>query len=194
MLINYTVNETLYVIGRGINAIELKERLKQDRVENIKLILTEEFFELPDHSQCIVGIWDVTYRKEFIEASKNKPMRWVSYVHDKAFVSDLTSIGPGVVVYPFAYIGYGVKIGNFGMIGQHTNIGHGTQLGQNNVVCPGSIFGGSVVTGANVMFNISSLIKDKTTVVGDVTFLMGSIIKKDIETPGTYYGDRRAAR
>lgn len=192
MLINYIISDTLYVVGRGINSTELHDRLQKEQIGKVELITTEEFFNLPDNSQCIIGIWDVAYRKTFIESAKHKPIRWISYVHNKAFISDITGIGQGVVIYPFAYLGYGVKIGNFSMVGQHTNIGHGAHLGQNNVVCPGVVFGGSVIAGNNVLFGINCTVRDNLTIADDVTFFMGSLVSKHITGPGVYYCNRKA--
>lgn len=196
MLINYSVADTLYVIGKGINSTELHDRLQKDHVGRVELITTEEFYNLPSKSQCLIGIWDMDYRKLFVEQSlefaTQQQIQWVSYVHDKSFVSDITGIGKGVVVYPFAYIGYGVKIGDFSMIGQHTNVGHGAQLGKNNVICPGVVFGGSVKSGNNVLFGINCAVRDNLTITNDVTFFMGSLVSKHIESPGVYYGNRRA--
>jgi UDP-3-O-[3-hydroxymyristoyl] glucosamine N-acyltransferase len=191
MLVNYTINDTLYIVGRGINSTELHDRLQQEQTGKVELILAEQFFNLPDNSQCIIGIWDVDYRKTFIKDAKHKPTRWVSYIHDKSFVSDITGIGKGVVVYPFAYIGYGVKIDDFSMIGQHTNIGHGSQVGKNNVICPGVVFGGTVTSGNNVLFGINCAVRDNLSITDDVTFFMGSLVSKHIELPGIYYGNRR---
>ena len=190
MLINHNPNRPLYILGKGIASREISYFISNEINNEVLMIPLEEFANLADNSQCILSIQDINLRIDFLKKIQNFKRVWPSYIHSQAFVVDQTLIGQGVIIWPFVYIGYQVEIGDFSSIAQQCNIGHGAKLGVNSVIAPMVSIGGSAVIGNNVTFGLSCLIKDKISIVDNIEFLMDSVVTKNIDTPGRYYGNR----
>lgn len=191
MLINYSQDLPLYIIGNGVVVDGLKEYIAEETTGTIETILKEDYYALPDHSQVIVGFWNYEYRLEFFKTAFLAPMRWISYIHPMAFVAESAHIGQGTAVYPMATISNDVIVKDQCMIGCNTHIGHGTTLGFNNLMAPGTIIGGSTELGDNIYMGMNNSIKDKIFVCDNVKFNMASRVSKNVSQSGTYDGNRR---
>ena len=192
MLINYDSSKPLYLLGNGISSQEIFYFIDTEIDGEVLTIPLEDFEKLDDSSQCILSVQDINLRNEFIKKIKYFNRVWSSYIHPEAFVVNQKLVGQGVIIWPCTYIGYQVKIGNFSSIAQKCNVGHGAELGINVIMSPLVSVGGSTVIGNNVVFGLSCLIKDKISISDNTEFLMGSIVTKNIDTPGRYYGNRSA--
>ena len=191
MLINYNPDYTLYIVGTSIFAQELESWITNDITGKITSISPDEYFTLPDYSQCILGFQNIIYRKDFLLSGNRLARSWPIYIHPTAFVTDKNLINKGTVICPMAVVGYGVTIGCFGMVGIHSKLGHGDQLGDNVVISPGSNIGGTTIISNNVYFGQCSSVKDKITICSNTKFTMNSIITKSITSPGNYSGNKK---
>ena len=70
----------------------------------------------------------------------------------------------------------------------HVNIGHNCFIGEDSFIGPGTMIAGGCKIGKNCTIWQGALIKEKTSICDDVVIGMGSIVTRDIEEPGTYYG------
>jgi len=191
MLLNYNSGQPLYVIGQGISVQEIAHWIKETESIDVFPVTTEDFVNLSDNSQGIIGFWNFSYRKEFIEKIKTLKRRWPTYIHPQTYVTNQNLIGQGTVVLSMSVLGYGVSVGDFCMIGEFCKIGHNTQLGNNVVMTPGSIIGGSTKIHDNVWLGQSSSVKDQLNITNNVEFLMNSVVTKDILESGKYYGNKK---
>ena len=95
-----------------------------------------------------------------------------------------------MVNWPQVCNGIKAEIGKFSSIAQQCSIGHGSNLGQNNILCTSTVIAGSTSTEQNVFFGQCSSVKDKIKIGKDITFLMSSVVTKNIEQSGIYFGNR----
>lgn len=190
MLLNYTSNEPLYIVGNSVVTQELVFFVEQE-ISNVQQITVEEALNLPNNSQCIIGFQNLTYRINFLQKTKNLNFRWPTFIHKSAVVVEPKNLNAGIVVHPTAFVGYNVKIGNHSILCPQVTVGHGSFIGENNVVSPGTVIGGSTITGNNVFFGQASSIKNKLSIIDNVEFYMNSTVTKNIIQSGTYYGNRK---
>lgn len=193
MLSGYDPSQPLYVIGRGIGADEIAHWIYQTESVDVLRATTEEFENLAPGTQCIIGFWNMDYRRWFIDHTKNFHRKWISYVHPRAWVTDLDRIGQGTVILGMAHLCYGVQLGDFCLIGEFCNVGHGTRLGRNVVMTPNNIIAGSTVVGDDVLFLQCCSIRDKIQIANNITFSMNSIVTKNVLESGHYIHNRKVS-
>ena len=191
MLLHYTINQPIFILGNGLYSNELKIWIGNDTPTHVELVDPSNFFSIPLGSQIILGFQNLEYRKKFLFNFKIEQYHWPSFIHSSAVVTDNSSIQEGIVVNPQSVVGHRVTLEPFCNIGILSKIGHGTTLGVNTVVSPGTMIGGSTTVGRDVFFGQSCSIKDKIKICNDVYFTMNSVVKKDVVTAGTYYGNRK---
>ena len=191
MLINYDPSCCLYIIGSTEVADALQRWIPTETSGEVKIINPENFGDLEEQSQCILGFWTIEYRISFLKKYNIKNYRWPNYVHPQAFVSETNLFGQGVVIYPMSYVGNDAQIGDFCTIGQLVSIGHSTKLGNQCVVNPGTIIGGSTQIGDYVSFGQSCSVRDKISICDNTKFHMSSTVTKSVTKPGTYYSNRK---
>lgn len=192
MLLFHDLTQPLYIVGTTISAIELVAAVSAEGVI-AKIIAPEDVDTLSPGSYCMLGFWNLEFRKKFLTTKNCYNYQWSSFIHPNASVANLTSIGQGVVVHAMSTVGVNAQIENFCIIGPHAHVGYNTKLGVNTVVCPGSIITGSVTIGNNVFVGQSSSIKDKVSIVDNVTLAMSSVVTRDINKSGQYYHNRLIA-
>jgi len=194
MLLGHDPGQPLYVIGRGIGADEIAFWIHQTESVEVHRVTTEEFQNLPRGAQCIIGFWNMEYRQWFLNQIKVSDHRWISYVHPRAWVTNIDCIGQGTVILGMAHLCYGVTLGDFCLIGEFCNVGHGTRLGNNVIMTPNNIIAGSTTVGDDVLFLQCCSIRDKITIANQVTFCMNSVVTKDIREPGHYMHNRKVSK
>lgn len=190
MLLYHDTKQPLYIVGTTVSAAELVAVISQHSGVVANMIAPDELESLPAGSYCMLGFWNIEFRKKFLTTKNCYNYQWPSFIHPMAVVSNTNDVGPGCVIHPMSVVGYNTKIGSFCIVGPHSHIGYNTTLGINTVVCPGSIITGSVKVGSNVFVGQSSSIKDKVSIADNVTLAMSSVVTKDINTPGQYYHNR----
>lgn len=192
MLLHFDYNEPIYVVGDGLYTHELVEYLLLDTM-HVRLVSKEEYFVLPNDSQCVIGFHNMEYRTRFLNESSHLIRRWPSFIHPNGTVSKSATFGKGVTIGPMNYVGYGAVVADFCSTGPFVHIGHGASLGNNCIVNQFSAVGGSTVVGDNVEIGQSSTIKDKISICSDVQICMTSAVTKPITMPGKYFGNKRVS-
>lgn len=178
-------------MGTGAYAKELESWMHSEGHNQIQCVDHDHVNIIPLGSQVMVAFVNMQYRKNFFRKTPMNNYTWPAFVHSTALVTDLSSISPGVIVNPMSIVGHGAVLKDFCWIGTLSKIGHQSCLGQNTVVTSGTIIGGSTKIGSDVFFAQTCSIKDKINICDNASFVMNSLVKKDITKPGRYYGDRR---
>lgn len=193
MLINYTPTSPLYIIGTSVVAQEIQKWINDEtkNTVDVRLIDKDEYFKLPNGSQCLVGFANIAYRKKLFSEPEFHNRSWVGFIHSSSIVTNVEKVGIGAVIQPMVFTGFNVAIGNFCWVTSFSHIGHGTSIGNNVVINPGTIIAGSTLIGSNVLIGQSSSVKDRLTIGNDIEFCMNSIVSKDITESGKYYGNKR---
>jgi len=191
MLLYFDPTDPLYVIGNGIYTSELIEYVQEEFSGVVYKISREEFFDLQDDEQCIIGFHNIEYRISFLKEAEGLKRRWPSFIHPNGTASRLADYGKGITIGPMNYIGYGATISDFCSTGPFVHVGHGAELGQNCIINQFSAVGGSTVIGNNVEIGQSSTIRDKISICSNVQICMTSVVTKTITEPGKYFGNKR---
>ena len=74
-------------------------------------------------------------------------------------------------------------------IGAKVNIAHNNDIGENTVIAVGVITNGSVKIGKNCWISSGVLIRNGVSICDDVVIGLGSVVIKDINSPGIYVGN-----
>lgn len=191
MLLNYTSNQNIYVIGTGPYAQELKCWLQHDIVTMVELVHHDDFCSVPIGSQILLGFQNLEYRKNFLSNVVVSQYSWPTFIHSSAVVACMSALLQGTVINPQAVIGYGATLGEFCNIGILSKVGHRATIGTNTVISPGTMIGGSTTIGHDVFFGQSCSIKDKITICNNAYFAMSSVVSKDVSESGRYFGNRK---
>jgi len=181
----------LHIIGTGGLAREMAHWITQNNQINIQFVEPNQFSQIPKSSYCVIGFAIPEYRKKFFDTYDIESMIWPYFIHPTVFLGGKNTIGRGTVIYPNVYIGHESHLGEFVFVHQKVNIGHNCQIGNHNLINPTTSIGGGTVLGENVNIGMSTTIKDLVTVCNNCEFLMTSVVTKNIDNPGQYYGNRK---
>lgn len=192
MLINFDADEVLYVIGTGISARGIQQWIQSETQIEVKLIERWQLTEISKNSQCVVGFNSMDYRLMLLSDPACENIRWITYIHPSSNIAtSMDRISRGTVIDPMCHVGFETSIGKFGRLLPFCMVGHGTILGNNVVLKPNCSIGGSTNIGDNVTVGMGTIIKDKINICSDCEFLMNSVVTKNIDQPGRYYGNKR---
>jgi UDP-3-O-[3-hydroxymyristoyl] glucosamine N-acyltransferase len=81
-----------------------------------------------------------------------------------------------------------VSLGKHCHINLNSTIGHDTTLGDYVTVSPGVNISGNVHIGKNCYIGTNASIKEHINICDNTVIGMGSVVVKNIETPGIYVG------
>ena len=101
-------------------------------------------------------------------------------------IGDRVEIGPLTVIHR-SLMGV-TSIGSDCKIGSRNIITHDCKIGRDNIIDCGVIFNRGVITGVNCWFASGSIIRHYVNICDDVLIGMGSLVLKNIEKSGIYFG------
>lgn len=191
MLIDFDHDKTLYILGDAAPAIEIKNWVRAESDTNIVLVSCDDFYNLPAGSQCMLGFQTLEYRKRLLENLKVDNYQWPTFVHPKAHVERISSLGKGCVVLNFVHVGWNSIIGDFCYLATGSQISHDSKLGKNCILSPGVIIGGATTFKDNIWVGLNSSFANKIQICSDTIFTMTSVVHKSVTDPGKYYGNRK---
>jgi len=191
MILNYNLIYPLYIIGTGPFALEIKNWVSAESAGDVIVTPVNEYFLLPENSQCMIGFLTMEYRNKFLSKALEVTRIWPTFIHPTSYVNSSVSLKDGTIVGPLAAVGYGTVIGRFASIGVLSKIGHRVIIGNNVVFSPGTNVGGSTTIDDNVKFGQACSVKDNITITRNTEFSMNSIVTKHITEPGNYIGNKK---
>lgn len=100
-----------------------------------------------------------------------------------ANISQGTVIGNGAIINP------GVEIGPFAVINTGAIIDHDVHVGEHSTISPGAVVCGGVRIGSNCFVSAGVTIRDAVSVCDNVLIGAGSVVVKNIELAGVYFGN-----
>ena len=126
--------------------------------------------------------------RERIVSEELSSATFATIIHPSAIIGRTSEIGSGSVIHPNAVITSNVKIGAHTQLYTATTVGHGCEIGDFFTTAPGAVISGDCRIGDRVYFGTNSSIKQKLTVVDDVTVGLGAGVVKNITQAGVYVG------
>ena len=173
------MKKRLYLIGAGSFGREVESWIFQDIIffknydvigfldfnENALSGYPSKFSVIDDpisfnftNNDCIlVCITDSESRKNIISSLKNN-VEIISYISNKAIISEFVQIGLGSIICPNVLISTNVNIGNYNIINCGTQIGHDCIIGNYNSIMANVDLGGKVQIFDHVFIGTNSTI------------------------------------
>lgn len=143
--------------------------------------LADYFKERDNH--YLLGVGGVGIRHQLAEKLNVIGGFNDTLIASSAFISQYTSIGDAVLVFPKVTIEAGVIIGAGSLINTGAIITHETQIGSFCEIGPGAVLAGGVVLESDVFVGANATILPKIRVGKGAVIGAGTVVTKDVE-PG----------
>jgi sugar O-acyltransferase (sialic acid O-acetyltransferase NeuD family) len=188
------------LIGAGGFAREVKAQMGQ---LDMKCFVDDEYYTpMHDHpqnihpiskfnpktQQALVVIGNPHDRAEMVKKMP-EGTKYFSYIDPSAqILGNNVVIGDGCMICAGCIITTNVKIEDHAQLNLLTTIGHDCRIGSYFTTAPGVKISGNCTIGDRVYFGTSACIREKLTVVDDVTIGLNGGVVKNITEAGTYVG------
>ena len=120
--------------------------------------------------------------------ARNNGLIPLSCISRDAYIHHSSKIGQGSVIYPGVKIMGNVTIGENVIILPNAVVNHDCVIGDYSIINSGSILNGSVILGDNCYVGSGANIKEEVTICDKALIGMGSLVLKNIEEIGLFYG------
>ncbi len=140
----------------------------------------EQIFTLPNIDAVAIGIAAPKIKKIIHEKLKNKGFYFPSFISKNAWLSNMVSIGEGVIIYPGVSINYETVIEDFVIMNMNCAIGHNCHILKYCALAPGVNLAGftkieecvdvgiGVSTRQNILIGANAVIGGQTMVVKNI--------------------------
>ena len=127
----------------------------------------------------IIALGDLQHRRNCIERDgRLAPAAMV--LHPRAFVSPLSTIGPGVFVGPQAVVHTLAHIGPHSIVNTGAIIEHECRIGANCHIAPGSVLGGRVSIGDDTLIGLGARVLPNLTIGRNCTIGAGAVVTRNV--------------
>ena len=144
--------------------------------------------EAKNYNGVIVAIGNNLVRLEKQRLLRDAGASIVSIIHPSAVVSSYASVGSGTVIFAGAVINAFASFGEAVIINTQASVDHDCIFANGVHICPGTHIAGNVTIGEASWVWIGSSIIQQLSITDHVYIGAGSVVVKDIEESGTYFG------
>jgi len=144
----------------------------------------------PLEYEVVVAIGDPQLRKRLIDRLPHNT-KFFSVIHSSVKFLDTTlgiRIGKGCIICPNVILTTNITIGDHCHLNLASTIGHDTRIGDYFTTAPGVKVSGNCVIGDCVYLGTNAAVRERVTIVDNVTVGLSSGVVKDILQPGVYGG------
>lgn len=127
-------------------------------------------------------------RQKLFEMAVNSGGKPCSVYSKWAHISGRCQIEKGVTVGHFSTVNIGARIGINTIINNHVLVEHDVSIGKHCHLATGAIINGNVDIGNNTFVGSQATIIQSISICDDVVIGAGSVITKNITSPGVYAG------
>ena len=198
----------LLIIGKGDNIITMiLDNLYSNYVKpkvvvynNLNLPIVNSFHhdefktevlyevDMNEYDIYTLGVYQPKLKSKIIKELGLTTDKFINVIHDGLDISDMSTIGSGILINSKVSIAAHTKIGDFVSINRHVSIGHHTTIGDYCSINPGTNIAGNVTIGEGTTIGMGVNILDgikigKNTIIG-----AGSVVTKDIPDNVVAYG------
>jgi UDP-3-O-[3-hydroxymyristoyl] glucosamine N-acyltransferase len=140
-------------------------------------------------SEYIISVTrDLDLRRRLIEILDQQELKRARFIHPTCWIDPTATIGPGTFIGPFCTVAYNTSIGRDCLLPPYCLIGHGSTIGDDCLFDPGVTIAGSCIIQNRCKFNLRSSVIDKILISTGAEIGAGSMVTKNIDTPGMYVG------
>lgn len=196
------------IIGAGGSARETLFLLKDtlDKTQAIAdvacFMVDDEYYKVPivmgveviRFSQFDAALYDVVValgdpinRKKIVERLP-ADTSYATIIHPSAVISQWVEIGEGSIITAGVIVTCNIKIGKHAHLNLHTTVAHDCVIGDFFTSSAGVRISGNCTLGNGVYLGVNAAVREKISIVDNVTVGMGGIVVKDIKEAGVYVG------
>lgn len=188
------------IFGSGGMAKEVIAYMRGDSRYEIACVVSTEPFNNPAYQHIpvvpvvpedfdggyILAVADPATKRKIVAANKDK---WITYWHWSCFISPYARIGKGCVFAPQAIVAGDPVLGNFVFFNTNATVGHDSIIGDYSSLFPNSEVCGNCDVGEDVIFGIGAYVVPGKRIVNGAKISAGAVVRKDVLTTDTVYGD-----
>ncbi|HET8887033.1 MAG TPA: NeuD/PglB/VioB family sugar acetyltransferase [Salinimicrobium sp.] len=204
------MKEDVIILGKGGHAKTIIDMIEEQGIYNIVGVTDYEVSEAEFAGYPVLGTDDVLpgYFKKGVKNAvigvggfRNNDLRIKLFnrakkvgfnlpviVHHSAIVSKTSKIGEGTVIKRGAIVDTDVTIGKNNVLELGSTVGHESKVGDHVLISANSIVSAYDIIEDDVFLAVSSTIISGLKVCSGTLIGAGSVVVKDIEQPGTYFG------
>jgi acetyltransferase EpsM len=109
-------------------------------------------------------------------------------IHSSAVVSKISSVGPGTLIMPLAYVGPNTELGTCSIVNTGSIVEHDSIIGNFSSLGPGATLAGNVRVGDLTMIGMRASVLEKISIGSRVTVGANSLVTRDIPENSLGYG------
>jgi sugar O-acyltransferase (sialic acid O-acetyltransferase NeuD family) len=139
----------------------------------------------------VVAVGDPKIKGEVVrKLSASKGIQFVTLIHPRAILGDLTSIdvGEGSVITAGCILTTSITIGKHVLINLNTTLGHDVKIGDHSSIMPGVNLAGEVKIGSGVLVGSGANILNKISIGNDAIIGSGAVVTKNVRERVTVVG------
>jgi len=180
------------LIGSGGHAMEVMSQMGEilpcfvddefmnEQTKNISELNFNEY-------QVMIAISNPKVRAYIVDRLPRNT-KFFTYIHPTSLIFNNVKIGVGSFIGAYSILTTDIELGSHSILNRANHIGHDTIIGNFLSMMPGSIISGNCNIGSKVYLGTNASVKEKTTIVDDVTIGLNSGVVKDINESGIYVG------
>lgn len=138
----------------------------------------------------IVGLGDNYLREKVVLEilAQNEKFQFINAVSKMSYISPSSTMGVGNVIMPGVVINSEASITNHCVINTNSSLEHNSTMEEFSSLSAGVTTGGYFVLGRYSAIALGVTILDRTSLGENVVVGSGSLVTKDLESHGLYYG------
>lgn len=135
-----------------------------------------------------IGYKHIDTKKELFHKLEGK-VPFHQFIHSSAYIDPSATIGNGTVIYPGCVIDQKVVIEENVLMNVSCTVAHDTTIGKHSFLSPSVAIAGFVKVEEQCIIGINSTIIDNIILTSKTQIGGGSVVIRDIHTPGLYVGN-----
>lgn len=193
-------NHTLYIIGGGSTALEIRETVDMvkndyDCVVNVienggscrySFVEDDGLFDHINKSikkSYIIGFTDQKLRAKYRALMEENGALPTNIIHPTALISKSATIGYGNYVAAYSIISSESSVGDHNLVNLSVTLGHNTKIGNDNIFNPGARISGCVEIGDRCLFGANAFVFQGVRVCSDCAIDAMTYLNQNLEEP-----------
>ena len=136
-------------------------------------------------------VWGIAFPKvksNLFQKYKHLNFYYPSFISNKAWLSEETSVGMGCIIYPGCHINYETTVDDFVVMNMNCAIGHNCHINSFTSLAPGVNLGGNTVVGKLVEMGIGSSTLQSISIGNNTVIGGGAVVTKSLPENCTAVG------
>ena len=104
----------------------------------------------------VIGIANPSTKRRIADSLEHKKLFFPNFIGENVWMSENTTLGKGLIIYPGTSINYGASIEDFSIINMNCAIGHNCQIGKFSTLASGVNLGGFTNVGQETDIGIGA--------------------------------------